>query len=76
MKSGPRFYARLAANLASPVPYSVASHSSPALRRAVHSHARRHRIDVWQVEATVLIDALADLEASPQGRRSPRTWNR
>ena len=52
VKSGPRFYARLAANLASPVPYSVASHNSQALRRAVHSYARRHRIDVWQVEAT------------------------
>ena len=70
-KSGPRFYARLAANLASPVPYSVASHNSPALRRAVHSHAQRHRIDVWQVEAIMLVDALADLEASPQGHHRP-----
>ena len=66
VKSGPRFYARLAANLASPVPYSVASHSSQALRQAVHSHARQHRIDVWQVEAIVLIDALADLERCPK----------
>src|SRR6478735_6196627 len=33
-KSGLAFYARLAANLASPLPYSVASHSSGALRRA------------------------------------------
>ncbi len=66
VKSGPRFYARLAANLASPVPYSVASHSSQALRQAVRSHARRHRIDVWQVEAIVLIDALADLAGCPK----------
>jgi len=66
VKSGPRFYARLAANLASPVPYSVASHSSPALREAVQSHARRHRTDVWQVEAIVLLDALADLERRPE----------
>ena len=66
VKSGPRFYARLAANLASPVPYSVASHSSAALRNAVRSHARRRRIDVWQVEATVLVDALADLEGCPK----------
>jgi len=65
-KSGPRFYARLAANLASPVPYSVASHGSPALRQAVQSHARRHHTDVWQVEAIVLVDALADLEGCPQ----------
>ena len=57
MKSGPRFYARLAANLVSPVPYSVASHRSGALHQAVEAHARRHRVDVWQVEATVLLDA-------------------
>ena len=31
-KRGPRFYAKLAANLVSPVPYSVASFDSPALR--------------------------------------------
>lgn len=66
VKAGPRFYARLAANLASPVPYSVASHSSPALRRAVHSHAQRHRIDVWQVESTVLTGALASLQGQPK----------
>ena len=66
VKSGPRFYARLAANLASPVPYSVASHNSQALRQAVHSHARQHRIDVWQVEAIVLVDALADLTRCPK----------
>ena len=66
VKSGPRFYARLAVNLASPVPYSVASHSSQALRQAVQSHARRHRIDVWQVEAIMLVDALADLERCPK----------
>jgi len=65
VKSGPRFYARLAANLASPVPYSVASHNSQALRQAVHSYARLHPIDVWQVEAIVLVDALAGLERCP-----------
>src|SRR5256714_15508473 len=30
-KAGPAFYARLAANLLSPLPYSVASHNSRAL---------------------------------------------
>src|SRR5215471_3007492 len=30
-RSGPRFYVRLAANLLSPLPYSVASHNSRAL---------------------------------------------
>ncbi|HKI17846.1 MAG TPA: hypothetical protein VKA15_08190, partial [Isosphaeraceae bacterium] len=46
VKSGVRFYARLAANLASPVPFSVATHRSEALRRAVREHARRSPIDV------------------------------
>jgi glycosyltransferase involved in cell wall biosynthesis len=65
-KSGLRFYARLAANLASPVPYSVASHNSPALRRAVQSYARNHRVDVWQVESIVVLDALAGVEQGPK----------
>src|SRR6516165_6913289 len=34
-KSGPIFFARLVGNLLSPLPYSVASHSSRALRRAI-----------------------------------------
>ena len=33
-KSGLRFFGRLAANLLSPLPYSVASHRSAAMRRA------------------------------------------
>jgi glycosyltransferase involved in cell wall biosynthesis len=65
-KSGVGFYARLAMNLASPVPYSVASHSSLALRQAVRSHARWHRVDVWQIEAIMLTDALADLGRVPR----------
>jgi glycosyltransferase involved in cell wall biosynthesis len=65
-KSGLRFLVRLAANLASSVPYSVASHCSPALCRAVRVHARRHRIDVWQAEATILLDALAEIDRRPK----------
>src|SRR4029077_12326550 len=34
-RSGAGFYARLAANLLSPLPYSVASHNSAALRQAL-----------------------------------------
>src|SRR5438128_6143575 len=34
-KAGLRFYARLGLNLLSPLPYSVASHDSKALRRAI-----------------------------------------
>src|ERR1700733_208016 len=38
-RSGPGFYARLAANLLSPLPYSVASHTSRGLRSALLHHA-------------------------------------
>jgi glycosyltransferase involved in cell wall biosynthesis len=65
-KSGPRFYARLAMNLASPLPYSVASHSSRAIRDAVRSFARRQEVDVWQLEAVMLADAMADLGPVPR----------
>jgi len=64
-KSGLSFYARLAANLASPLPYSVASHSSEALRGAVRTFPDRRRVDLWQAEAITLIDALEDLDGAP-----------
>jgi len=60
VKSGPEFYARLLGNLASPLPYSVASHKSRALRQAVESLAAAERIDLWQSEAVALIDTLVD----------------
>ena len=44
------FYARLLANQFSSLPYSVTSHTSEPMRRAVSELARRERIDVWQVE--------------------------
>jgi glycosyltransferase involved in cell wall biosynthesis len=65
-KSGIGFYARLAANLASPLPYSVASNNSRALRETVRSLARQRPIDLWQVEATALFDSLADLRDAPK----------
>lgn len=65
-KSGLGFYIRLAANLASPIPYSAAAHGDESLRRAVRSHARRRRPDVWQLESTVLADVLADLVDAPR----------
>src|SRR5262249_20147677 len=49
-KSGPLFYARLAANLLSGVPYSVATHDSPGMREAVRAHAAKHKVDLWQLE--------------------------
>jgi polysaccharide biosynthesis protein PslH len=63
-KSGPSFYARLASNLLSPLPYSVATHASLALAEAVRAHAATHRVDVWHCEwtpyAQVLRDALGE----------------
>jgi glycosyltransferase involved in cell wall biosynthesis len=49
-KSGAAFYARLAANLTSPLPYSVASHVSPAMRAAVEHHWANAQVDLWQLE--------------------------
>ncbi len=51
-KSGPSFYLRLAANLMSPLPYSVATHKSRALRHALTELARTQRVDVWHCEWT------------------------
>jgi len=63
-KSGAAFYARLAGNLLSPLPYSVATHASPALADAVGTIARDSDVDVWHCEwtpyAEVLRDALGD----------------
>jgi glycosyltransferase involved in cell wall biosynthesis len=63
-KSGPSFYARLAGNLLSPLPYSVATHASPALADAVRTHAAESAVDMWHCEwtpyAQVLRDALAE----------------
>jgi glycosyltransferase involved in cell wall biosynthesis len=57
-KSGPRFYLRLAANLLSPLPYSVATHTSRALRRALADEAAREPVDVWHCEWTPYAEAL------------------
>ena len=57
-KSGPGFYARLAANLFSPLPYSVASHTSPGLRAALRNHAATHCVDLWHCEWTPYAEAL------------------
>jgi glycosyltransferase involved in cell wall biosynthesis len=59
-KSGPAFYARLAGNLLSPLPYSVSSHSSPALATAVRRFAAKHRVDVWHCEWTPYAQVLRD----------------
>ncbi len=63
-KSGAGFYARLAGNLLSPLPYSVATHSGPALAEAARAFAAENKVNVWHCEwtpyAQVLRDALGD----------------
>lgn len=60
-KSGPWFYARLAGNLCSSLPYSVASHGSRRVREALRSYAAAHRVDLWQFEWPAYADALEGL---------------
>ncbi|MGH7172431.1 MAG: glycosyltransferase [Gemmataceae bacterium] len=62
-KSGPRFYLRLAANLLSPLPYSVATHKSRALRQALGEVARKQRVDVWHCEWTPYAEMLRGIAA-------------
>jgi glycosyltransferase involved in cell wall biosynthesis len=60
-RSGAGFYLRLAANLFSPLPYSVASHTSRALRRALREYAALHPVDLWHCEWTPYAQALDGL---------------
>jgi glycosyltransferase involved in cell wall biosynthesis len=57
-KAGLAFYGRLAANLFSPLPYSVASHRSRAMHRVVEAHAQTHEVDLWQAEWTPYTEVL------------------
>src|SRR5262249_26214233 len=59
--AGPRFYLRPAANLLSPLPYSVASHQSRALRRALGRLAAGGGVDLWHCEWTPYAAALRGL---------------
>jgi glycosyltransferase involved in cell wall biosynthesis len=64
-KSGALFYARLCANLFSPLPYSVTSHRSDALRDAVRAYAASNDVDLWQCEWTPYAEVLSVV---PSGR--------
>jgi glycosyltransferase involved in cell wall biosynthesis len=60
-RSGFNFYARLAANLFSPLPYSVASHAGPQLRSAIADYAADHAVDLWHCEWTPYATSLQEL---------------
>jgi glycosyltransferase involved in cell wall biosynthesis len=51
-KSGPLFHARLLANLLSPLPYSVSTHNSRALRHTLKTYAASEPVDLWHCEWT------------------------
>lgn len=51
-KEGAGFYLRLAANLASPLPYSAASHDRPAYRRRLRELVRERAYDLVHCEWT------------------------
>jgi glycosyltransferase involved in cell wall biosynthesis len=65
-RSGPGFYLRLAANLFSPLPYSVASHQSAALRQALRDHTASQPVDLWHCEWTPYAEALRGLRGAPR----------
>ncbi len=57
-KRGLSFYARVAANMASRLPYSIASHRSQAVRSEIRRLANSENIDLFQFEALGYADAL------------------
>jgi glycosyltransferase involved in cell wall biosynthesis len=65
-KSGLGFYFRLAANTMSPLPFSVATHASAALRQALGEHAANHRVDLWHCEWTPYAQTLRGLTGAPR----------
>jgi glycosyltransferase involved in cell wall biosynthesis len=51
-KSGFGFYARLAGNLCSHLPYSVQTHTSQAMQQLIREHQASHPVDLWHCEWT------------------------
>ncbi len=59
-KHGAGFYARLAGNLLSTLPYSVESHTSPELVEAVQKYASETQVDLWHCEWTPYAQVLRE----------------
>jgi len=57
-KAGVRFYGRLMGNLLSPLPYSVATHASRAMQRAMDRLAAQDPPDLWHCEWTPYAQAM------------------
>lgn len=65
LRQSPTTYAKLAANLFSPLPYLVTTNDSRELRRAVAQLAQRQKVDLWQCEWTPYMQALRQLRGAP-----------
>jgi glycosyltransferase involved in cell wall biosynthesis len=63
-KKGAAFYGRLAANLFSSLPYSIATHNSPAVRRRILEIASTEAIDIWQFEGLAYAQTLHGRDAN------------
>jgi glycosyltransferase involved in cell wall biosynthesis len=59
------FYGRLLANLASPLPYSVSSHTSAALTSEIRQIEQQDPPDLWHCEWTPYMQSLAPLTRRP-----------
>ncbi len=59
VQKGLGFYFRLFANLFSPLPYSVQTHNTAALRQAIRQYAAANDVDLWQAEWTPYGESLA-----------------
>ena len=64
-KSGASFYGRLALNLLSPLPYSVQTHNSPALRQTLREFAAANRVDLWHCEWTPYAESVRRSVSGP-----------
>ncbi len=62
-KSGPFFYTRLLGNLFSSLPYSVATHTSSAMRESIEKLTRNDPPDLWHCEWTPYAQSLRNSQA-------------
>lgn len=65
LRHNPVMYAKLAANLLSPLPYLVTTNDSRQLRCAVSQYAQQHQVHLWQCEWTPYVQALRDVRCAP-----------
>lgn len=64
-KGGLAFYWRLAANLVSPLPYSVQVHNQPSLPAAIRKFAAANAVDLWHCEWTPYAQSVGQALGGP-----------